>query len=76
MATQDQRKRKPTHAIWHVRGESKDAYWTRLGAAWLHDDGEGLSLALEFVPTRDDGRLVIRANKPTDKPQPQGETQQ
>lgn len=70
MATQDQPKRKPTHAIYHVRGEAKDAYWTRIGAAWIHDDGEGLSLALDFLPVNDAGRLVVRVNKPADGSQP------
>lgn len=74
MAKPEQPKRKPTHAIYHVRGESKDAYWTRVGAAWIHDDGAGLSLALDFVPVNSDGRLVVRANKPTEGEQPsQGE---
>lgn len=74
MAKQETRKRKPTHAIYHVRGEGKDAYWTRVGAAWIHEDGEGLSLALDFVPVNDAGRLVVRANKPTEGEQPtQGE---
>lgn len=71
MAKQEQPKRKPTHAIYHVRGEGKSAYWTRVGAAWIHEDGEGLSLALDFVPVNADGRLVVRANKPTDGEQPQ-----
>lgn len=66
MAQPEQTKRKPTHAIYHVRGEDKNEYWTRVGAAWIHKDGEGLSLALDFVPMNDSGRLVVRANKPGD----------
>ncbi len=74
MAKPEQPKRKPTHAIYHVRGEAKNAYWTRVGAAWIHDDGEGLSLALDFVPVNADGRLVVRANKPAEgEPTAQGE---
>ena len=77
MAKPDHPKRKPTHAIYHVRGEAKDAYWTRVGAAWIHEDGAGLSLALDFVPVNSDGRLVVRANKPTEGEQPsQGEVRQ
>lgn len=77
MAIPDQPKRKPTHAIYHVRGEGKTAYWTRVGAAWIHDDGAGLSLALDFVPVNDTGRLVVRANKPDEGQQPpQGEARQ
>lgn len=65
--------RKPTHDICHVRGEAKNAYWTKIGAAWLHEDGQGLNLSLDFVPVHGDGRLVIRIRK--DKPA-QGESKQ
>jgi len=63
MASQSNQNRKPTHDICHVRGEGKSAYWTRIGAAWLHDDGQGLNLSLDFVPVGNDGRLVIRIRK-------------
>lgn len=55
--------RKPTHAVYHVRGEGEKAYWTKVGAAWLHDDKEGLSLSLDYMPVSE-GRLVVRVNKP------------
>lgn len=67
MAKTETTNRKPTHDICHVRGEGKNAYWTRIGAAWLHEDGQGLNLSLDFVPTSSDGRLVIRIRK--DKPE-------
>lgn len=77
MAQHEQTKRKPTHAIYHVRGEEKNEFWTRVGAAWIHKDGEGLSLALDFVPMNDEGRLVVRANKAGDaQPTTQGEARQ
>lgn len=76
MAKPEQPKRKPTHAIYHVRGEGKSAYWTRVGAAWIHEDGEGLSLALDFVPVSDAGRLVVRANKADGQQPSQGEARQ
>lgn len=63
MAQQSNPSRKPTHDICHVRGEGKAAYWTKIGAAWLHDDGQGLNLSLDFVPVSNDGRLVIRIRK-------------
>ena len=67
MSNRQQPGRKPTHGVYHIRGEgphgSKSAYWTKIGAAWIHDDGEGLNLSLEFIPTDTTGRLVIRANK-------------
>lgn len=58
--------RKPTHAVYHVRGEGEKAFWTKIGAAWLHEDKEGLNVSLDFVPLNDAGRLVIRVNKAED----------
>lgn len=63
MTIESKTKRKPTHAIYHVRGEGEQAYWTKVGAAWLHEDKEGLNLSLDYVPLNDAGRLVVRVNK-------------
>ncbi len=63
MNTNPQPKRKPTHGVYHIRGEGEKAYWTKIGAAWIHEDGEGLNLSLDFIPTDNTGRLVICANK-------------
>ena len=66
--------RKPTHAVYHVLCEGEKAYWTKIGAAWLHEDKEGLNVSLDFVPLNDTGRLVIRVNKADDgKPAAEGE---
>jgi hypothetical protein len=43
------------------KGEDK-AFWTRIGAAWDHEDGEGLTLQLELLPVSG-GRIVLRAPK-------------
>ena len=67
--------KKPTHGVFHIRGEGKNAFWTKVGAAWIHEDGEGLNLSLDLVPTDGNCRLVIRANKPSDT-QTQGEAAQ
>lgn len=60
MTTTNTTSRKPTHAVYHVRGEGKTAHWTPIGAAWLHDDKQGLNLSIDLIPVRGDGRLVIR----------------
>ncbi len=73
MATTQSQNRKPTHDVLHVKGEGKSAYWTKIGAAWAHDDQGGLNLSLDFMPVGGDGRLVIRLRK--DKPVTQGEAQ-
>jgi len=63
MSNQQNTPRKPTHDVCHVKGEGQKAYWTKIGAAWLHEDGKGLNVSLDFVPTGGDGRLVIRLRK-------------
>lgn len=69
MANDKPQNRKPSHDVLHVKGEGERAYWTKIGAAWMHDDAQGLNLALDFMPVGTDGRLVIRIRK--DKPESQ-----
>jgi hypothetical protein len=51
----------PSLIAYHVveRGEEK-RFWTRIGAAWNHEDGEGLTLQLDLIPAAG-GRIVLRA---------------
>ena len=54
--------KKPSHEVFQVLETAKDkSYWTRIGAAWLHEDGEGLSVTLNCLPL--DGRIIIRKVK-------------
>lgn len=54
----------PDFIAFHVRdGEEKSkSYWTRIGAAWKHKDGEGLNLQLDLVPVGG-GKIVLRFPK-------------
>lgn len=54
----------PDYIAFHVRdGEEKGkGFWTRIGAAWMHKDGEGLNLQLDLVPASG-GRIVLRVPK-------------
>ena len=63
MAYDKPQSRKPTHDVLHVKGEGRNAYWTRIGAAWLHEDAQGLNLVLDYMPVNSDGRLVIKVRK-------------
>ncbi|WP_018264003.1 hypothetical protein [Methylobacterium sp. WSM2598] len=47
------------------RGEKK--FWTRIGAAWEHEDGDGLTLQLDSIPLT--GRIVLRTPKAEDEQQ-------
>lgn len=33
--------------------------WTRIGAAWPHDTGAGLTVVIEALPLKFDGRIVL-----------------
>lgn len=57
----------PDFLAWHVaEREDAKAFWTRIGAAWLHDDGNGQSLQLDLMPVGG-GRIVLRAPKAEDQ---------
>lgn len=49
---------KPTHRLYCVEGEGKDAHWTEIGTAWPHKDGEGFALSWNLIPVS--GRVVMR----------------
>lgn len=52
---------KPDYAVYVVEGEGDKAYWTKIGAGWANDDGNGINLVLTALPV--DGRLTIRKPK-------------
>jgi hypothetical protein len=55
--------KKPTLIAYTVkdRGEGQKAFWTRIGAAWPHGSGSGLSIQLDALPL--DGRIVLTEPK-------------
>ena len=69
MSRNQTKTRRPSHAVYIVEGEGESAFWTKVGAAWQHADGEGLNLTLTALPLN--GRLVIRPQKAGDE-QPNG----
>jgi hypothetical protein len=57
---------KPTlyaHAV-RDRGRNRASIWTRIGAAWPHEKGNGFTLQLDALPT--DGGIVLMEPKPED----------
>jgi hypothetical protein len=49
----------PTHVAYQIRDrEGGKGFWTRIGAAWAHGDGQGFNIQLESVPL--DGRITLR----------------
>ena len=57
--TQNTTGKTPTHIAYQVRDSKQKDYWTRIGAAWAHNDGKGFSLQLECAPR--DGKVTLRA---------------
>lgn len=55
---------RPSHDVYVVEGDGETAFWTRIGAAWPHQNGDGYNIQLTCVPI--DGRLIIRKRKPKD----------
>ncbi|MCC7390171.1 MAG: hypothetical protein IT431_15540 [Phycisphaerales bacterium] len=49
----------PSHTAYQVRDrEGKKGFWTRIGSAWPHADGNGFNIQIDAVPL--DGRIVLR----------------
>lgn len=60
--------RAPNFIAWHVteaKGDKK-GFWTRVGAAWGHKDGKGLTLELELLPVGS-GKITLRVPDPKDE---------
>ncbi len=57
----------PAFIAYHVTEKSDDkSFWTRIGAAWEHDDRNGLTLQLELLPASG-GRIVLRTPNDEEK---------
>jgi len=54
----NQTNKAPDYLAWHVTKKDDKSYWNKVGAAWSHKDGRGISLQLESYPI--DGRIVLR----------------
>jgi hypothetical protein len=51
----------PSHGVFVVENDGPNAYWTRIGCAWAHSDGEGFNIQLSAVPMS--GRIVLRTRR-------------
>jgi hypothetical protein len=59
---------RPAYVVFSVqeRDRGQKAIWTRLGVAFKHREGDGLSLTLQAIPVNFDGRLVLMPPKDND----------
>ena len=46
------------------RGKDKRAVWTRIGAVWEQEKGQGLNIELEALPLNFDGKIKLMLPKP------------
>ena len=64
----------PSHIAYHVRegGTDKNGhpknYWTRIGAAWQHDDQKGVTVELEVLPMPEGGKVKVVLRTPKETP--------
>ena len=65
MTTEKNAKSKPSHRLYQVAGEGKNAIWTPVAAAWPHRDGKGFNIVLEALPVS--GRITLRVYQPKPK---------
>lgn len=58
-----QTKKLPDYLAYTVSDHDPDdkGYWTQIGAAWEHDDGDGFNLKLVALPLH--GQIVLRTRK-------------
>lgn len=57
--TQSTQSKVPSHVAYQVRDrEGKKGFWTRIGSAWPHADGNGFNIQIEALPL--DGRITLR----------------
>lgn len=61
----------PALIAYHVSERGEKKFWTRIGAAWDHEDAKGLTIQLDLVPASG-GRIVLR--EPADEQTKEGES--
>ena len=59
----------PSHRVYAVTKNGKRNFWQPIGAAWMHGDGEGFHLALDYLPLNG-ADIVVRKPKvePAEEP--------
>jgi len=62
----------PALIAYSVSERGEKSFWTRIGAAWDHEDAKGLTLQLDLVPVNG-GRIVLREPNAEEGQETQGE---
>jgi hypothetical protein len=65
----------PSHRAYTViKREGQDDFWLSIGAAFMHQDGDGFNVVLQALPI--DGKIVLRLPRSGDESQPGNGEQQ
>jgi hypothetical protein len=56
-----------------IKRENQDDFWIAIGAAWMHQDGDGFNVVLQALPI--DGKIVLRLPKSDTKAEVANEQQ-
>lgn len=71
-AGQETRENRPPKRIaYHVAERGGKHFWSRIGAAWDHEDGKGLTVQLDLMPVSG-GRIVLRQSGEGDRQAAEG----
>ena len=66
--TQSTASKAPTHIAYHVRErKGGKGFFTRIGAAWPHQDGKGFNIQLDIMPLDGFVSLRVPSEKPTEE---------
>ncbi len=61
---------RPSHRVYAVTRNGERNSWREIGAAWMHKDGEGFNLKLDFLPLKG-AEIVIRKPKANEAGEPE-----
>jgi hypothetical protein len=53
---------RPSHIVYAVTKTGERSFWNAIGAAWVHKDGWGFNVKLDYLPLTD-AEIVIRKPK-------------
>jgi hypothetical protein len=56
---------RPTHIVYAVTKSDERNFWNAIGAAWVHADGWGFNVKLDYLPLNG-AEIVIRKPKTDD----------
>jgi hypothetical protein len=60
----------PAYTAYTVhKREGKDDFWLAIGAAFMHEDGDGYNIVLQALPI--DGKVVLRLPKTQNEKPPE-----